>query len=149
MLALKEKLMEDLKLSMKDKDTVRKNTVQSVRAAIKQVEVDNRVELSDDDIIGVIAKEAKKRKDVLPEYEKSGRTDLIDELKREIEILMGYLPSQLSKEELGEIVKNAIAEVGASSMKDMGKIMANVMPKIKGRADGGMVNAIAKEILNQ
>ena len=148
MLALKEKLMEDLKLSMKDKDTVRKNTVQSVRAAIKQVEVDNRVELSDDDIIGVIAKEAKKRKHVLPEYEKSGRTDLIDELKREIEILMGYLPSQLSKEELGEIVKNAIAEVGASSMKDMGKIMANVMPKIKGRADGGMVNAIAKELLN-
>lgn len=148
MLALKEKLNEDLKLSMKDKDTVRKNTVQSVRAAIKQVEVDNRVELSDDDIIGVIAKEAKKRKDVLPEYEKSGRTDLIDELKREIEILMGYLPSQLSKEELGEIVKNAIAEVGASSMKDMGKIMANVMPKIKGRADGGMVNAIAKELLN-
>ena len=68
MLALKEKLMEDLKLSMKDKDTVRKNTVQSVRAAIKQVEVDNRVELSDDDIIGVIAKEVKKRKDVLPEY---------------------------------------------------------------------------------
>ena len=148
MLALKEKLMEDLKLSMKDKDTVRKNTVQSVRAAIKQVEVDNRVELSDDDIIGVTAKEAKKRKDVLPEYEKSGRTDLIDELKMEIEILMGYLPSQLTKEELGEIVKNAIAEVGASSMKDMGKIMANVMPKIKGRADGGMVNAIAKELLN-
>lgn len=147
-MALKEKLMEDLKLSMKDKDTVRKNTVQSVRAAIKQVEVDNRVELSDDDIIGVIAKEAKKRKDVLPEYEKSGRTDLIDELKKEIEILMGYLPSQLTKEELGEIVKNAIAEVGASSMKDMGKIMANVMPKIKGRADGGMVNAIAKELLS-
>ena len=148
MLTLKEKLTEDLKLSMKDKDTVRKNTVQSVRAAIKQVEVDNRVELSDDDIIGVIAKEAKKRKDVLKKKKKSGRTDLIDELKREIEILMGYLPSQLSKEELGEIVKNAIAEVGASSMKDMGKIMANVMPKIKGRADGGMVNAIAKELLN-
>lgn len=147
-MALKEKLMEDLKLSMKDKDTVRKNTVQSVRAAIKQVEVDNRVELSDNDIIGVIAKEAKKRKDVLPEYEKSGRTDLIDELKKEIEILMGYLPSQLTKEELGEIVKNAIAEVGASSMKDMGKIMANVMPKIKGRADGGMVNAIAKDLLS-
>ena len=134
-MALKEKLMEDLKLSMKDKDTVRKNTVQSVRAAIKQVEVDNRVELSDDDIIGVIAKEAKKRKDVLPEYEKSGRTDLIDELKKEIEILMGYLPSQLTKEELGEIVKNAIAEVGASSMKDMGKIMpghGGIMDRIDG-----------------
>ncbi len=147
-MAIKEKLMEDLKLSMKDKDIVRKNTVQSVRAAIKQVEVDNRVELSDEDIIGVIAKEAKKRKDVLPEYEKSGRTDLIDELKKEIEILMGYLPSQLSKEELGEIVKQAISETGAASMKDMGKIMANVMPKIKGRADGGAVNAIVKELLS-
>ena len=147
-MSIKEKLMEDLKLSMKDKDTVRKNAVQSVRAAIKQVEVDNRVELSDEDIIGVIAKEAKKRKDVLPEYEKSGRTDLIDELKKEIEVLMGYLPSQLSKEELGEIVKQAISEVGATSMKDMGKIMANVMPKIKGRADGGAVNAIAKELLS-
>jgi len=147
-LSIKEKLMEDLKLSMKDKDTVRKNAVQSVRAAIKQIEVDNRVELSDEDIIGVIAKEAKKRKDVLPEYEKSGRADLIDELKKEIEVLMGYLPSQLSKEELGEIVKQAISEVGATSMKDMGKIMANVMPKIKGRADGGAVNAIVKELLS-
>lgn len=147
-MSIKEKLMEDLKLSMKDKDTVRKNAVQSVRAAIKQVEVDNRVELSDEDIIGVIAKEAKKRKDVLPEYEKSGRTDLIDELKKEIEVLMGYLPSQLSKEELGEIVKQAISEVGATSMKDMGKIMASVMPKIKGRADGGAVNAIVKELLS-
>jgi len=147
-LSIKEKLMEDLKLSMKDKDTVRKNAVQSVRAAIKQIEVDNRVELSDKDIIGVIAKEAKKRKDVLPEYEKSGRADLIDELKKEIEVLMGYLPSQLSKEELGEIVKQAISEVGATSMKDMGKIMANVMPKIKGRADGGAVNAIVKELLS-
>ncbi|MBE7038460.1 MAG: GatB/YqeY domain-containing protein [Ruminococcaceae bacterium] len=147
-MSIKEKLMEDLKLSMKDKDTVRKNAVQSVRAAIKQIEVDNRVELSDEDIIGVIAKEAKKRKDVLPEYEKSGRADLIDELKKEIEVLMGYLPSQLSKEELGEIVKQAISEVGATSMKDMGKIMANVMPKIKGRADGGAVNAIVKELLS-
>ena len=147
MLALKEKLMEDLKLSMKDKDTVRKNTVQSVRAAIKQVEVDNRVELSDDDIIGVIAKEAKKRKDVLPEYEKSGRTDLIDELKREIEILMGYLPSQLSKEELGEIVKNAIAEVGASSMKDMGKVMGALRAKYAGQMDFGKASGLIKSLL--
>ena len=145
---LKEKLMEDLKEAMKEKEILKKNVVQMIRAAILQVEKDKQIELNDDQILEIIAKEAKKRKDVLPEYEKSGRTDLIDELKREIEILMGYLPSQLSKEELGEIVKNAIAEVGASSMKDMGKIMANVMPKIKGRADGGMVNAIAKELLN-
>ena len=133
---------------MKDKDTVRKNAVQSVRAAIKQIEVDNRVELSDEDIIGVIAKEAKKRKDVLPEYEKSGRDDLIEVLNKEIETLLAYLPKQLTKEELEVIVKDAIAEVGATSMKDMGKIMAAVMPKTRGRADGKMINQIVKESLS-
>lgn len=142
---LKDKLMEDLKLSMKEKDIIRKNTVQSIRAAVLQVEKDTKVTLDDDGVIGVIAKEVKKRKDVLPEYEKSGRDDLIADLKREIDILMEYLPSQLSQEELGEIVLNSIKEVGAESMKDMGKIMADVMPKIKGRADGKAVNEIVKK----
>ena len=142
---IKDKLMEDLKLSMKEKDIIRKNTVQSVRAAVLQVEKDTKVTLDDDGVIGVIAKELKKRKDVLPEYEKSTREDLIADLKREIDILMEYLPSQLSQEELDEIVLNSIKEVGAASMKDMGKIMADVMPKIKGRADGKAVNEIVKK----
>ncbi|MBE7053648.1 MAG: GatB/YqeY domain-containing protein [Ruminococcaceae bacterium] len=142
---IKDKLMEDLKLSMKEKDIIRKNTVQSVRASVLQVEKDTKVTLDDEGVIGVIAKEVKKRKDVLPEYEKSGREDLIADLKREIDILMEYLPSQLSQEELDEIVLNSIKEVGATSMKDMGKIMADVMPKIKGRADGKAVNEIVKK----
>ena len=142
---IKDKLMEDLKLSMKEKDIIRKNTVQSVRAAVLQVEKDTKVTLDDEGVVGVIAKEVKKRKDVLPEYEKSGREDLIADLKREIDILMEYLPSQLSQEELDEIVLNSIKEVGAQSMKDMGKIMADVMPKIKGRADGKAVNEIVKK----
>lgn len=142
---IKDKLMEDLKLSMKEKDIIRKNTVQSVRAAVLQVEKDTKVTLDDEGVIGVIAKELKKRKDVLPEYEKSARGDLIADLKREIDILMEYLPSQLSQEELDEIVLNSIKEVGATSMKDMGKIMADVMPKIKGRADGKAVNEIVKK----
>lgn len=142
---IKDKLMEDLKLSMKEKDIIRKNTVQSVRAAVLQVEKDTKVTLDDEGVIGVIAKELKKRKDVLPEYEKSAREDLIADLKREIDILMEYLPSQLSQEELDEIVLNSIKEVGATSMKDMGKIMADVMPKIKGRADGKAVNEIVKK----
>jgi uncharacterized protein YqeY len=142
---IKDKLMEDLKLSMKEKDIIRKNTVQSVRAAVLQVEKDTKVTLDDEGVIGVIAKEVKKRKDVLPEYEKSAREDLIADLKREIDILMEYLPSQLSQEELDEIVLNSIKEVGATSMKDMGKIMADVMPKIKGRADGKAVNEIVKK----
>ena len=145
----KERLSEDLKLSMKEKNTVRKNTVQSIRTAIMQYEIDNRCELDDDGIIDVIAKELKKRKDALPEYEKSGREELISQLKEEINIVVGYLPSQLSREELDEIVKSAVLSTGASTMKDMGKIMAAVMPQIKGRADGKEVNEIAKNYLNK
>lgn len=146
-MSIKETLAQDLKLSMKEKDLIRKNTVQSIRAAILQVEKDNLTELDDDAIIDVIAKELKKRKDVLPDYEKSGREELITQLNSEIEIVMGYLPSQLSEDELDEIVKNAVESTGASSMKDMGKIMAEVMPKIKGRADGKLVNVLAKKYL--
>lgn len=146
-MSLKEQLAQDLKASMKDKDVIRKNAVQSVRAAVLQVEKDSKVTLDDDGVIGVIAKEVKKRKDVLPDYEKSGRDDLIAELKREIEVLTGYLPSQLTQEELDGIVKEAIDRLGATSMKDMGKIMADVMPKITGRADGGAVNLTVKKIL--
>ena len=146
-MSIKETLTQDLKLALKEKDTIKKNTVQGIRAAILQFEKDNLTELSDDGILDVIAKELKKRKDVLPEYEKSGRQDLITQLNREIEIVMGYLPSQLSEDELGEIVKAAVESTGASTMKDMGKIMAEVMPKIKGRADGKLVNALAKKYL--
>ncbi len=146
-MSIKDVLSEDLKNSLKTKDTVRKNTVQGIRAAILQFEKDNLTELDDDGILDVIAKELKKRKDVLPEYEKSGRQDLITQLNREIEIVMGYLPSQLSEDELDEIVKQAVETTGASSMKDMGALMAEVMPKIKGRADGRMVNSLAKKYL--
>ncbi len=146
-MSLKEQLAQDLKASMKDKDVIRKNAVQSVRAAVLQVEKDSKITLDDDGVIGVIAKEVKKRKDVLPDYEKSGRDELIAELKKEIEVLTGYLPSQLTQEELDGIVKDAIDRLGATSMKDMGKIMADVMPKITGRADGGAVNLTVKKLL--
>ena len=147
-MSLKETLMDDLKVAMKDKDVIRKNTVQMIRSAVLQFEKDNKTELDDNGIIDVIAKELKRRRDVLPEYEKSGRDDLIADINREIEILLAYLPKQLSKEELEVIVSEAIAEVGATSMKDMGKIMAAVMPKTKGRADGKMINEIIKAKLS-
>ncbi len=146
-MSLKENLAQDLKLSMKEKDIVRKNTVQGIRAAILQTEKDNRIELDDQGVIDVIAKELKKRKDVLPEYEKSGRDDLITQLNREIEIVMGYLPSQLSEDELDEIIKAAVESTGASTKKDMGKIMAAVLPQVKGRADGKLVNKLASKYL--
>jgi uncharacterized protein YqeY len=147
MMSLKERLLEDMKSAMKDKDTIRKNTIQSARAAILQVEKDNKVTLDDDGILDVIAKEVKRRRDVLPDYEKSGRQDLIDDLKAEIEVLLKYLPEQLTEEELEEIVRQAVKDTGATSVKDMGKIMQAVMPKVKGRADGKMVNAIVKKII--
>ena len=147
-MTLKEKLAQDLKEAMKDKNTVRKNVVQFVRAGVLQVEKDNLVTLDDNGVLEVIAKQLKQRRDSLPDYEKSGRDDLIAELKAEMDVLMEYLPQQLSHEELLEIVKEAVAQTGASSMRDMGKVMSAVMPKTKGRADGKEINEIVKSILN-
>lgn len=146
-MALKEQLAQDLKSSMKNKETIRKNTVQMIRTAILQIEKDKKVTLEDEDILDVIAKQLKQRRDVLPEYEKSGREDLISQLKEEMDVLMGYLPKQLTDEELRPIVEAAVKETGASSMRDMGKVMAAVMPQIKGRADGKAVNAIVKDLI--
>ena len=146
-MALKEQLAQDLKSSMKNKETIRKNTVQMIRTAILQIEKDKKVTLEDEDILDVIAKQLKQRKDVLPEYEKSGRDDLISQLKEEMDVLMGYLPKQLSMEELRPIVEAAVKETGATTMKDMGKVMAVVMPQIKGKADGKAVNAIVKDLI--
>ena len=143
----KEKLLEDLKAAMKDKNVVKKNTVQMVRAAILQVEKDKQIELNDDQILEVIAKEFKKRNDSLADYEKSGREDLINQIKEEMAVLEDYLPKKISEEELTEKVKEIIAEVGATSMKDMGIVMKTAKEKLGVTADGKMINEIVKKIL--
>ncbi len=147
-MSLKDTLMSDLKDAMKDKDVLRKNTVQMVRAAILQKEKDQQITLSDDDILDVIAKEVKTRRDSLAEFEKGGRADLVEAVSRELEVLLGYLPQQLSEEELRAIIKDTIAETGAESMRDIGKVMVSVREKTKGRADGKQINTIAKELLS-
>ena len=144
---LKEKLLEDLKVSMKEKNEIRKNAVQMVRAAILQVEKDNAVTLEDDKIIEIIAKEVKKRKDSLVDYQKSGREDIISQVEEEIKILSEYLPAQLSKEEIEKIVKEVITEVEATSMKDMGKVMKAAKEKMGASADGKTINEVVKELL--
>lgn len=144
---LKEKLLEDLKNCMKEKNVVRKNVIQMVRAAILQVEKDKQITLDDNQIIDIIAKESKKRKDSLADYEKSGREDLINEIKEEIEILAEYLPKQLSVEEVEAIVKEVINEVGATSMKDMGKVMKAAKDKIGAASDGKTINEVVKKCL--
>ena len=132
---------------MKNKDAIKKSVVTLIRAAIKQHEVDNRVELADDAIIDIISKQLKQRKDSLAEFVKANRDDLVEETKSEIQVLEGYLPQQLSEEELEKIVIETIAEVGATSMKDMGKIMATIKPKTAGRADGRKINELVKKNL--
>ena len=146
-MSLKQKLQEDLKTSMKNKDTVRKSVVTLIRSSIKQIEVDKRIELSDDDIIDIISKQLKQRNDSLEQFLNAGSEDLVEETRSEIEILKEYLPQQLSEEELNEIVKHTISEVGATSMKDMWKIMSVIRPKTKGRADGKLINKLVKENL--
>ena len=144
---LKEKLMLDLKEAMKEKQILRKNVVQMIRAAILQVEKDKQIELDDNQIIEIIAKESKKRKDSLSDYEKSGREDLIEQVKKEIEIISAYLPKQLSKEEIEIIVKQVIEEIGATTIKDMGKVMKTAKEKIGAAADGKTINEVVKELL--
>ncbi|HPW99713.1 MAG TPA: GatB/YqeY domain-containing protein [Sedimentibacter sp.] len=144
---LKEKLMEDLKDAMKSKSKVKKDTVTMVRAAIKQREVDERIELSDTEIVDIIAKQIKQKKDSIPDFEKGSRQDLVDLTNEEIKILLEYLPPQLSDEDLESIVKEAIEATGAQSKKDMGKLMAFIMPKVKGKADGKHVNEIVAKYI--
>ena len=144
---IREKLLNDMKEAMKNKNLVRKNTVQMVRAAVLQVEKDKQIELTDEQIIEIIAKEVKKRKDAATEFEKSGREDLINQNKEEIEILSEYLPKQLSIEEIEEVVKNIISELGATGMKDMGPVMKQAKEKIGAAADGKTISDAVKKLL--
>ncbi|MPM39807.1 putative protein YqeY [bioreactor metagenome] len=146
-MSLKQKLQEDLKSSMKNKDAIKKSVITLIRASIKQYEVDNRVELIDDEIVDLIAKQLKQTRDSREEFVKAGREDLVSKAEAEIEVLKEYLPQQLSEEELNKIVISTISEVGATSMKDMKKIMTSIMPKVKGRADGKLINELVKKNL--
>lgn len=144
---LKEKLLEDLKTAMKDKDVTKKNTVQMVRAAILQVEKDKKIEMDDNQVLETIAKEFKKRNDSLADYEKSGREDLIAQIKEEMAVLEQYLPKKLSEEELTEKLKTIISNVGATSMKDMGAVMKQAKAELGVTADGKMINEVVKKLL--
>ena len=145
---LKEKLLEDLKVSMRDKNVVRKNTVQMIRAAILQIEKDTGSVVDDEKIIDIIAKEMKKKKDAMADFEKAGRQDLIDQTNEEMKVLEEYLPKQLSKEEIKEIVSKIISDIGATSMKDMGIVMKESKSAIGAGADGKTINEVVKELLN-
>ena len=144
---LKEKLMEDLKNSMKEKNNLRKNVVQMVRAAILQIEKDKGIEVDDNKILEIIAKEVKTRNDSLVDFEKGGREDLVEQAKQEIAVLAEYLPKQLTKEELKEKLTKIISDLGATSIKDMGAVMKEAKSQIGTAADGRTINEVVKELL--
>ncbi|MCF8563334.1 GatB/YqeY domain-containing protein [Alicyclobacillus tolerans] len=146
-MSLSQQLSEDLKQAMKDKDKLRLSVIRMVRAAVKNKEIDSGTTLTDDEIVQVVQKELKQRRDSLQVFESAGRTDLADEVKSEIDILMTYLPAQLSDDELQSLVQEAIAQAGAKSKGDIGKVMPVVMPKVKGRADGKKVQQMVQALL--
>ena len=146
-MSLKLKLMDDLKLAMKNKEEVRKSVITLLRAGIKQIEVDTRTELNDDGVVDIVTKQLKQRRDSLEEFKKASREDLIDQTEDEIRILLEYLPAQLSYEEVEVLVIEAIKSVNATSVKDMGKVMSALMPNVKGKADGKIVNELVKKHL--
>lgn len=144
---IKERLQEDWKAALKAKDKFRTNVISTAKSAILLVEKTDNIKIEDEQAIEILAKEIKQRREALLEFEKGNRQDLVDQNNAEIEILLNYLPQQLSEEEIREIVKNSAAEAGAGSMKDMGKVMSIVRPKVLGRADGRLVSEIVKEYL--
>lgn len=148
-MSLNERLLSDMKEAMKQKEAgkIRLATIRMVRAAQKEMEIDKKRALTDEELVQLIRREMKKRQDVIADYEKAGRMEMVEQLKEEISILEEYLPEQLGEEELRKMVKEAIAEAGAESSKDMGKVMKILMPRIQGRADGKVVNEIVKEML--
>ena len=143
----KEQLNEDLKNAMKSGDAFRKDTLRLLLAAVKQIEVDQRKTLTEDDVYALLQTEAKKRRDSIAEMRGAGRDDLADKEQAELTLVESYLPQQLSREELEVEARKAIAESSASSAKDMGNVMKVLMPRVKGRADGKLVNEVVKSLL--
>jgi uncharacterized protein YqeY len=146
---IKERLTEDMKTAMKEKDKDRLSVIRMARNAIQVVEKAKLQELDEEQVVEVLTKEVKMRKEAIEEFKKGNRQDLVDKNLMEIDVLMEYLPQQLTEEEIAEIVQQAVIDTGAQSIKEMGRVMSAIMPKVKGRADGKLVNQIVKQHLQE
>ncbi|CAM4347865.1 MULTISPECIES: GatB/YqeY domain-containing protein [Saccharibacillus] len=144
---LSERLNEDMKQAMRSKDKFKLSTIRMIRATVKNQEIDLKRTLDDAEVLDILSREIKQRKDSLQEFKKAGRDDLAETVEAEIVIVAEYLPAQLAEEEVKAIVQQTIQETGASSKADMGKVMAALMPKVKGRADGKLVNQVVQQYL--
>ena len=141
---LKAQITEDMKNAMRAKETARLGTIRLLLSAIKQREVDERIELTDADVISVIEKMLKQRRDSIAAYESANRTDLADIEKFEVSVLQTYLPQQLTEDELKAVLEKVVAESGAAGMQDMGKVMAAIKPLVAGKADMGKISGLIK-----
>ncbi len=148
MSSLKERLQNDLKIAMKEKDKFKRDVVRFVMSAIKQIEVDERKELSDADIEAILVKQIKQRNDSIEQFREGGREDLVEKNERELEILRSYLPEPMSEDEVRGVLSDIIVETGAQGMKDMGRVMGEAKKRIGSRAEGKLINQIAKELLS-
>ena len=148
-MSLKQQITEDMKAAMRAKDTARLGAIRLLLAAMKQREVDERIELTDADVVSVIEKMLKQRRDSISQFEAAGRQDLVDVEKFEVEVLQTYMPQQLSEAEVKAAIDEAIAATGASSPQDMGKVMGVIKPKLAGRADMGKVSGLIKAQLTK
>jgi uncharacterized protein len=146
-MSLKEQLKEDLKSAMRDKDVVKRDSIRAINTMIKQIEVDERKELTDEDVIKLIQKGIKQREEAIVQYKDASREDLIAKEQEQVNVFMIYLPTQASDEELESGMKEIIAQTGATSMKDMGKVMGAASKKFAGVADGKRINEMVKKLL--
>jgi uncharacterized protein YqeY len=146
---LKERLSKELGESLKAGEKIKVSTIRMILSEIKNAEIAKRGELDDDELLSALAREAKRRKEAIEEFKKGDRQDLVDKETEELRIIETYLPEQLSRDELQAIVSETIDEVGASSPGDLGKVMGSIMPKLKGRADGKLVNLMVRETLEK
>ena len=146
-MGLKKQIKEDLNKALKAKEKGKVSVLRMVNAEIKNEEIDKKEDLTDEDIIKIIFKELKKRKEGLEEFKKAGRDLIVKKEEKQIQILEDYLPEQMNKEEVEELVEEVIEETEAKGISDMGKVMKEIMPKVKGKADGKIVNSIVKEKL--
>ena len=147
MMTLSDRINEDLKTAMKEKDSFKLGVIRMIKGAMQLAKPNPREELTDDDVIGVISKQIKMRKESIKEFEKAGRDDLVTQNKKEIEILEVYMPEQLSEEELDKMIDKVFEEVKPTSVKDMGMVMKTISPLVKGKADMSLVNQKIKERL--
>ena len=146
-MSLKEQLKEDLKTAMRDKEIVKRDSIRAINTMIKQIEVDERRELDDEEVIKLIQRGIKQREEAITQYKGAGRDDLVQKEQEQVDVFMLYLPKQLTDEELESGMKEIIAETGATSMKDMGKVMGMATKKFAGVADGKRINEMVKKLL--